>query len=44
MRDDKINDHGRASRQACLGPDVEVVDGLGPHEGHLAMGVSVYAT
>ena len=39
--DDKVNDHGRAAGQGCLGADVEVVDGLSSHEGHLAVGVGV---
>ena len=43
MWDDKVNDHGCSSCQGCLRPDVEVVDGLGAHERHLAVGVSVDA-
>ena len=44
LGNDKVYDHGGSSGQGSLGPDVEVVDGVGSHEGHLAVSVSVDAT
>ena len=41
LRDNEVDDHGRASGQRRLRPDVEVVDGLSPHERHLTVSVSV---
>ena len=35
LRYDEVDDHGGAAGEGGLGPDVEVVDGLGAHEGHL---------
>ena len=44
LRDDKVDDHGGPAGQGGLCADVEVVDGLGAHERHLAVGVGVDPT
>ncbi len=41
MRYNEVDDHGGASSQRRLRPDVEIVDGLSSHERHLTVSVSV---